>query len=173
MALLTGLQSMLIEQLEARANAGPSLHMVEQLECRLAHSEAQLARTAEAHGKAKAHIAALQQQREQLVVALEQVDKLSELVSHCAPVHLCEAAASLERTKAATRIWALEDEVERIRSERDALRRRLGAGRANLIQLKRKASQVRQLNTLVRPRIRGEPLTPETSDDSASLDMKM
>jgi hypothetical protein len=125
--------------------------------------------------------------------------------------------ASLERTKATTRIWALEDEVERVRSERDSLRRRLGAGRASLIQLKRQASEVRlsgtkalvtvgrglksesqlglgfgtlgrksegrkmlstrasniQLNTFIRPPMRGEPLTPETSDDSASLEMKM
>ncbi|CCO32246.1 hypothetical protein BN14_06300 [Rhizoctonia solani AG-1 IB] len=116
--------------------------------------------------------------------------------------------ASLERTKAATRIWALEDEVERMRSERDSLRRRLGAGRESLIQLKRQASEVRmiggkgrmlvngrgmksesqltpgkklggrkpssiQLNSLIRLPVHGEPLTPETSDDSASLKMKM
>ncbi|KAF8675093.1 filament domain protein [Rhizoctonia solani] len=115
--------------------------------------------------------------------------------------------ASLERTKAATRIWALEDEVERMRSERDSLRRRLGAGRESLIQLKRQASEVRmsggkgrmlingrgmksesqltpgkrlagrkpstiQLNTLIRLPVHGEPLTPETSDDNASLEIK-
>lgn len=123
--------------------------------------------------------------------------------------------ASLERTKAATRIWALEDEVDRMREERDELRRRLGAGRANLMKLKRQASEVKmsgmglansgrglkseshlalgsgkgrsetvgrkdgrkvvgrasdmQLNTRVRPVMRGEPITPETSDDNRSL----
>ncbi|CAE6460978.1 unnamed protein product [Rhizoctonia solani] len=211
--------------------------------------------------KSKAHITALQQQREQLVVELEQVEdgfqaeveklhgdlenwkldlsvdssedgtvrgptpcplpppKYSEpylpretrapsVISTDAPSAGALFEASLERTKAATRIWALEDEVERVRSERDSLRRRLGAGRASLIQLKQQASEVRmsggkgpilvnlgrglksesqlisarkpgrkgssmQLNTLVRLPFHGEPLTPETSDDNASLEMKM
>ncbi|CAE6527550.1 unnamed protein product [Rhizoctonia solani] len=272
------LQQMLIEQLQAQlvtrsdlvtaaAIAHPADYTalqerVSQLEAKLADTQDQLARKVEELGKSKAHITALQQQREQLVLELEQVedgfqaevDKLqgdleswkldlsidsSETVRG-APAVACPLPppkytephftrgtrassvtstdspstgalfeASLERTKATTRIWALEDEVERVRNERDSLRRRLGAGRASLIQLKRQASEVRmsrgpggmminvgrglksesqltagkksagrkgssiQLNMLVRLPMRGEPLTPETSDDNASLEMKM
>ncbi|KAG8707265.1 hypothetical protein FRC11_007554 [Ceratobasidium sp. 423] len=274
------LQQMLIEQLQAQlvtrsdlvtaaAIAHPADYTalqerVSQLEAKLADTQDQLAKKVEELGKSKAHITALQQQREQLVLELEQVedgfqaevDKLQgDLESwkldlsidssdngtvRGAPVVACPLpppkytephftrgtrassvtsadspaagalfVASLERTKAATRIWALEDEVERVRNERDSLRRRLGAGRASLIQLKRQASEVRmskvsggmminfgrglksesqltagkksvgrkgssiQLNMLVRLPMRGEPLTPETSDDNASLDLEM
>ncbi|KEP46433.1 putative filament domain protein [Rhizoctonia solani 123E] len=272
------LQQMLIEQLQAQlvtrsnlvtaaAVAHPADYTalqerVSQLEAKLADSQDQLAKKVEELDRSKAHITALQQQREQLVLELEQVedgfqaeveklhgdlqswkidlslDSSENGTVRGAPV-LCPLPppkytepyvtrgtrapsvtstdspagalfeASLERTKAATRIWALEDEVERVRIERDSLRRRLGAGRASLIQLKRQASEVRmtggkgpilvnvgrglrsesqltlgrklggrkgsnmQLNMLVRLPVHGEPLTPETSDDSASLDLKM
>ncbi|KAH7332743.1 hypothetical protein B0J17DRAFT_677390 [Rhizoctonia solani] len=266
------LQQMLIEQLQAQlvtrsnmvtaaAVALPADYTalqerVSQLEAKLADSQDQL-------DKSRAHITALQHQREQLVLELEQVedgfqaevekmhgdleswkvdfsiDSLEDGTVRGAPTVPCPPTppkynephptrgtrassvtstdppaagslfeASLERTKATTRIWALEDEVERMRSERDSLRRRLGAGRASLIQLKRQASEVRvsggkngalvnagrgrsesqltsgrkpagrkgsniQLHTLIRLPMRGEPLTPETSDDNASLEMKM
>ncbi|CAE7182028.1 unnamed protein product [Rhizoctonia solani] len=273
----SALQQMLIEQLQAQlvtrsnlvtaaAVAHPADYAalqerVSQLEAKLADTQDQLAQKVEQLDKSKAHITALQQQREQLVVELEQVEdgfqaeveklhgdlenwkldlsvdssedgtvrgptpcplpppKYSEpylpretrapsVISTDAPSAGALFEASLERTKAATRIWALEDEVERVRSERDSLRRRLGAGRASLIQLKQQASEVRmsggkgpilvnlgrglksesqlisarkpgrkgssmQLNTLVRLPFHGEPLTPETSDDNASLEMKM
>ncbi|CAE6462918.1 hypothetical protein ACGC1H_002140 [Rhizoctonia solani] len=269
------LQQMLIEQLQAQLVTRSSLvtaaavahpadytalqERVSQLEAKLADSQDQLAKKGEELDRSKAHITALQQQREQLVLELEQVEdgfqaeveKLhGELESWKLDLSLDSSEggtvsvpcplpppkytepyvtrgtrapsvtstdspagalleASLERTKAATRIWALEDEVERVRIERDSLRRRLGAGRASLIQLKRQASEVRitggkapilvnvgrglrsesqltlgrklggrkgsnmQLNMLVRLPVHGEPLTPETSDDNASLDMKM
>ncbi|CAE6469293.1 unnamed protein product [Rhizoctonia solani] len=292
------LQQMLIEQLQAQLESRSSLitaaavarpadytalqERVSQLEAKLADTQDQLAKSVEELGKSKAHITALQSQREQLILELEQVEdgfqaeveKLQDdleswkvdlsidssedgtirpptmasfhsvrpgVVSSqtIQPVHQpcpapppkysepsftrgtrapsvnsADSAAtgalfevSLERTKAATRIWALEDEVERMRSERDSLRRRLGAGRESLIQLKRQASEVRisggkgrmlvngrgmksesqltpgrklggrkpssiHLNTLIRLPIHGEPLTPETSDDNASLKMK-
>lgn len=281
------LQLMLIEQLQAQITSKQTFNFavqpaeytalqerVSHLEAKLADTKEKLAKSVEAHTKAKAHITALQHQREQLVLELEQVEdgfqaeveKLSGDLRHwkqdfsidCdtireddahplpssplstdsnpqTPIQTRESrsasltstdsphgvlfANSLERTKTATRIWALEDEVERVRNERDALRRRLGAGRASLIQLKQQACEVRlggksminlgrglksetqlglgwgaatlgrktgregrkisakasniQLNTFVLPPMRGEPLTPDTSDDSASLEMKM
>ncbi|CAE6434115.1 unnamed protein product [Rhizoctonia solani] len=273
------LQQMLIEQLQAQlvtrsnmvtaaAVALPAEYTalqerVSQLEAKLADTQDQLAKKSDELDKSRAHITALQQQREQLVLELEQVedgfqaevekmhgdleswkvdfsiDSSEDGTVRGAPTVPCPSAppkytepqptrgtrapsvtstdppaagalfeASLERTKATTRIWALEDEVERMRSERDSLRRRLGAGRASLIQLKRQASEVRgsggkngtlvnigrgksesqltsgrkpagrkgsniQLHTLIRLPMRGEPLTPETSDDNASLEMKM
>ncbi|KDN48401.1 hypothetical protein RSAG8_02993, partial [Rhizoctonia solani AG-8 WAC10335] len=273
------LQQMLIEQLQAQlvtrsnlvtaaAVAHPADYTalqkrVSQLEAKLADTQDQLAKKVEELGKSKAHVTALQQQRGQLVLELEQVytthdgfqaevEKLhgdlqswkadfnvvssedgsvrgaptmtcplpppkytephftrgtraSSVTSADSPSAGALFEASLERTKATTRIWALEDEVERVRTERDSLRRRLGAGRASLIQLKRQASEVRvsggkdgllvnigrglksesqlisgrklggrrgsniQLSTLVRLPMHGEPLTPETSDDNASL----
>ncbi|KAJ1302216.1 hypothetical protein OPQ81_001040 [Rhizoctonia solani] len=273
------LQQMLIEQLQAQlvtrsnlvtaaAVAHPADYtalqeQVSHLEAKLADTQDQLARKVEELGKSRAHITALQHQREQLVLELEQVEdgfqaeveklhhdlegwrvdfsidssedgavrggaapclpappkytephvtrgmRASSVTSTDSPSAGALFEASLERTKAATRIWALEDEVERMRTERDSLRRRLGAGRASLMQLKRQASEVRmsringgmwvnvgrglksepqlttgrksvgrkgsnmQLNMLVRLPMHGEPLTPETSDDNASFEMKM
>ncbi|CAE6444444.1 unnamed protein product [Rhizoctonia solani] len=273
------LQQMLIEQLQAQLITRSSLvtaaaiahpadytalqERVSQLEAKLADSQDQLAKKVEELDKSKAHITALQHQREQLVLELEQVEdgfqaeveklhgdleswkldisidssedgtvrgaptpcplpppkytepyvtrgtRAASVTSSDSPSAGALLQASLERAKATTRIWALEDEVERVRSERDSLRRRLGAGRASLIQLKQQATEVRasggkggilvsvgrglkgesqlhsgrklggrrgssiQLNTLVRLPMHGEPLTPETSDDNASLEMKM
>ncbi|KAG9096440.1 hypothetical protein FRC06_008664 [Ceratobasidium sp. 370] len=227
---------------------------IDQLEARLAESESQLAASITAHAQAKAHIAALQHQRTQLLLELEQMEdgfqvELSKVSgelsswerdmigindhpkdwvtaptppspsqphsrsssSTSSPPRAAILNASLERAKSATRIWALEDEVDRVRHERDALRRRLDTGRASLMQLKRQASEVQvrlgrgrerglnksesnllkadsgrskgmgmstrasdmQLNTRIRPAMRGEPLTPETSDDNRSIEMNM
>ncbi|KAG8744949.1 hypothetical protein FRC10_009184 [Ceratobasidium sp. 414] len=227
---------------------------IAQLEARLTETESQLAASITARAQAKAHIAALQHQRAQLVLELEQMEdgfqtELSKVSGELSswerdmirmngrpkdsdtattspppsqphsrsssstsspPRAAAALTASLERAKSATRIWALEDEVDRVRHERDALRRRLVTGRANLMQLKRQASEVQvrlgrgrerglnksesnllkglglgmgmgmstrasdmHLNTRVRPVMRGEPLTPETSDDSRSIEMNM
>ncbi|QRV81858.1 filament domain protein [Ceratobasidium sp. AG-Ba] len=257
------LQRLLIDELQAQLQAQSAyiqsqqqehergyaaLHeRVAQLESRLTESESRLAASIAAHDQAKSHIAALQQQRTQLVAELEQMEDgfQSELTkvnvelkswqqdlvtideratstatpsqSHTRTPSSTSSSpstgraailtASLERAKSATRIWALEDEVDRVRQERDALRRRLNTGRASLMQLKQQASQAQgklgkgrglnksesnlkssetsartrgmsvlarasdaQLNTRVRPPIRGEPLTPETSDDNRSID---
>ncbi|KAF8605673.1 hypothetical protein BDV93DRAFT_554534 [Ceratobasidium sp. AG-I] len=265
------LQQILIEQLQAQLEARltpivppadyEALHeRAAQLETKLAKSERKLQESVAAHIQAKAHVTALQQQRAQLILELEQVEdgfqaevekmngnlrswekefnsfdsgavEESLESSPSSQTHTRSSSAtsestrstlllnaSLERTKAATRIWALEDEVDRMRGERDELRRRLGAGRANLMKLKHQASEVKitgkalasggrglkseshlalgsgtvrsemfgrkaegrkvtvrasdmQLNTRVRPVMRGEPITPETSDDNRSLQL--
>ncbi|KAG8774963.1 hypothetical protein FRC12_001724 [Ceratobasidium sp. 428] len=259
-------QSAYIQQHErGRQSELSALHdRVAQLELRLTDSQTQLAESVAAHTQAKAHVAALQHQRSQLVLELEQMEdgfqvelnkvsgelkswerdmvtmddprpskdshrtspstspsrtrthtrtpSTTSSTSHAA-ANVAILTASLERAKSATRIWALEDEVDRVRHERDALRRRLDTGRANLMQLKRQASEVQgrlgrgrvnksesnlksdssgrgvmkgmsgmgmqtrasdmQLNTRIRPAMRGEPLTPETSDDNRSIEMNM
>ncbi|KAG9107590.1 hypothetical protein FRC07_008604 [Ceratobasidium sp. 392] len=264
------LQRLLIDQLQTQLAAQSAyiqqqqqentvLHTrVSNLEQRLSESESQLAESVATHAQAKAHIAALQHQRSQLVLELEQMEDGFQLELHKVSGELKSwerdmismderksnkttsrtpsqthtrtpstasstsrtaiLTASLERAKSATRIWALEDEVDRVRHERDALRKRLNTGRANLMQLKRQASEVAQgrlgragrvnksesnlknqdhhssgrigggggggsrvqtrasdmqLNTRVRPAMRGEPLTPETSDDNRSIEMNM
>ncbi|KAG8696887.1 hypothetical protein FRC08_006864 [Ceratobasidium sp. 394] len=226
---------------------------IAQLEARLSESESELAASVAAHAQAKAHIAALQYQRTELLLELEQMEdgfqmELSKVSgelssweqdmiginnhptkdldratsppapakphtrscsSTSSPPRAAVLNASLERAKSATRIWALEDEVDRVRHERDALRRRLNTGRASLMQLKRQACEVQgrlgrgrerglnksesnllksdvgrtkgmstrasdmQLNMRVWPGMRGEPLTPETSDDNRSMEMIM
>jgi len=244
----------LAQQQEQERQLPPTDHTalharIAQLEFRLTESESRLAASITAHAQAKAHIAALQHQRTQLVLELEQMEdgfqtELSKVSgelsswerdmvgmsdrpedldmattspspsqphsrsssSTSSPPRAVVLNASLERAKSATRIWALEDEVDRVRHERDALRRRLDTGRASLMQLKRQASEVqvrlrrgrerglnksesnllkgvgmgistrasdKHPNTRVRPVMRGEPLTPETSDDSRSIEMNM